>query len=187
MTTNRSNVNTTSVSLELKKEILDKDKDSSGTLKDYVPAPEVDGQVVCPKAMDMGCGQLNPVANRRCKKCSVVLVSKTTNSDERLRLGQIVYFLRQSGVLIDKGILVGIAVGDDPDSVCVRYYEKVFRFPRYDEIMPLNKVYTSIASAIVTSGNRARKQTTMFEILPEAKRERRSHVNINVSPDRKRL
>ena len=129
--------------------------------KDYVPILEYNGMFVCPTDFDIGCGNLNHPVNLRCQKCDRYVITKETSSGDRFRLGQVIFFTRKNGSLIDKGILIGIAMENNLDVVRVRYYEKAFRVSRYDENVPLTHIYHSMSDEAI--GTRVRKQTVLTD------------------------
>ena len=136
--------------------------------KEYMPQiVQKGGMILCVPDMDIGCGQLNPEANRRCKKCNKMLISRENTTGDKLRLGQIVYFMRKSGILVDKGILMEIGVDGDQDMLKVRYYERAFRSARYDEVLPISAVFDSIYQSEVGLGPRVRKQTSLQVVEAE--------------------
>lgn len=103
------------------------------------------GVIFCNNNEIDGCGKLTSSSNDNCDHCNKALWIDWLDHKSRKRyLGQHIYFLQKKEKFIEKGIIVRDEGGG---KVTIRYYNKMYRDPRYDEIHIIEEIFTTMEEA----------------------------------------
>lgn len=103
--------------------------------------------IQCPAELCDGCDTINAASQRDCSQChkKLWIESHDITPARRYYLGQIIYFLRRDTGFPVRGFIVG--EGSLNDHAIVRYYERCYRLPRYDESCAMTEIFTSLDEA----------------------------------------
>jgi hypothetical protein len=103
--------------------------------------------IQCPADLCDGCGTINPANQRNCNQCQKKLWITSTMSTpmKTFYLGQVVYFMRRDTGFPVRGFIVD--EGSSTDHAIVRYYERCYRFARYDESCSMSEIFLSLDEA----------------------------------------
>lgn len=108
--------------------------------------------MLCPE-----CKHINREGIKICESCdSVVFVSETNSRGERFTLGDAAYFERPATFLCEKGVVM--VISRNPETIRVKYCNSDFKADRYDEILSVEQIYSSIEAMSQKGRSRARPQ-----------------------------